>query len=344
MTRCQIIAEAGVNHNGSVDLALRLIDAAVAAGADGVKFQTFLPERLVTAGAPKADYQIANTGDGLQTQQQMLRELALPLEHFGRLKDHCDQAGIEFLSTPFDFESADCIEPLVRRFKVSSGDVTNLPFLEYLSAKGKPIILSTGMSTLDEVAAAVETIRSGFRSSTKAGTSLTLLHCCTDYPCRYEDVNLQAMVTLRSAFGLPVGYSDHTLGIEVPIAAVAMGAEIVEKHFTLDSDMRGPDHKASLLPFQLSEMVQAIRHCEQARGDGIKRPAESEGPMRRLVRKSVVSARKIPEGSRIEPSMLTFKRPGDGICPSRWKELIGKRSGRAIECDQVLRWEDFQDE
>jgi len=344
MTRCQIIAEAGVNHNGSVDLALRLIDAAVAAGADVVKFQTFLPEQLVTADAPKAEYQIANTGDGTQTQRQMLGQLALPFDQYARLKERCDQAGIEFLSTPFDFESADCLEPLVRRYKVPSGEVTNLPFLEYLSAKAKPLILSTGMSTLAEVAAAVETIQSCQRSSARSEAPLTLLHCCNNYPCRYEDVNLQAMATLRSAFGVPVGYSDHTLGIEVPIAAVAMGAEIIEKHFTLDPNMSGPDHRASLTPRQLKEMVSAIRNCEQARGDGVKRPTASEGPMRRLIRKSVVSARDIPAGAVIEPSMLTFKRPGDGISPSRWKELIGQRPRRAIDRDRVLRWEDFQTE
>lgn len=344
MTRCQIIAEAGVNHNGSVDLALRLIDAAVAAGVDVVKFQTFLPEQLVTADAPKAKYQIANTGDGVQSQCQMLRQLALPLDQYARLKDYCDQAEIEFLSTPFDFESADCLEPLVRRYKVPSGEVTNLPFLEYLSAKAKPLILSTGMSTLEEVAAAVETIQACQHPSDETQPPLTLLHCCTDYPCRYEEVNLQAMATLRSAFGVPVGYSDHTLGIEVPIAAVAMGAEIIEKHFTLDPDMPGPDHKASLSARQLKEMVRAIRNCEHALGDGVKRPTASEGPMRQLVRKSVVSARDIPAGAAIEPSMLTFKRPGDGICPSRWKELIGLRSRRAIDRDRVLRWEDFQTE
>ncbi len=342
MTRCQIIAEAGVNHNGSVDLALRLIDAAVAAGVDVVKFQTFLPEQLVTADAPKAEYQIANTGDGAQSQRQMLGQLALPLDHYARLKDHCDQAGIEFLSTPFDFESADCIEPLVRRFKIPSGEVTNLPFLEYLSAKAKPLILSTGMSTLAEVAAAVEAIQSCQRQLAQSEAPLTLLHCCNNYPCSYEDVNLQAMATLRSVFGVPVGYSDHTLGIEVPIAAVAMGAEIIEKHFTLDPDMPGPDHRASLSPRQLKEMVIAIRNCERARGDGVKRPTASEGPLRRLIRKSVVSAREIPVGAVIEPSMLTFKRPGDGISPSRWKELIGLRSQRAIDRDRVLRWEDFR--
>ncbi len=342
MRRCQIIAEAGVNHNGSMELALRLIDAAFAAGADAVKFQTFLPDQLVTANAPKAEYQIVNTGDNTQSQRQMLGQLALPLDHYSRLKDYCDQAGIEFLSTPFDFESADCLEPLVRRYKVPSGEVTNLPFLEYLSAKAKPLILSTGMSTLAEVAVAVETIQSCQRPSAYPAAPLTLLHCCNNYPCRYDDVNLQAMVTLRSAFGVPVGYSDHTLGIEVPIAAAAMGAEIIEKHFTLDPDMPGPDHRASLNPVQLKEMIIAIRNCERARGDGVKRPAASEGPMRRLIRKSVVSAKDIPAGTAIEPSMLTFKRPGDGISPSQWRDLIGLRPRRAIDRDRVLHWEDFQ--
>ncbi len=344
MTRCQIIAEAGVNHNGSADLALRLIDAAVAAGADVVKFQTFLPDELATSDAPKAAYQIVNAGDGAQSQCQMLRQLALPFDDFVRFKEHCDQAGIEFLSTPFDSESADFLEPLVGRYKIPSGEVTNLPCLEYLAAKAKPLILSTGMSTLAEVAIAVDTIQSCQGFWTGSEIPLTLLHCCTDYPCQYGDVNLQAMTTLRVAFGVPVGYSDHTLGIEIPIAAAVMGAVIVEKHFTLDLDMPGPDHRASLNPMQLKEMVTAIRNCERARGDGIKRPAASEGPMRRLVRKSVVSARDIPAGAAIEPSMLTFKRPGDGICPARWRELIGRRSRRAIERDRVLRWEDFQDE
>jgi N,N'-diacetyllegionaminate synthase len=342
MMRCQIIAEAGVNHNGSLETAYRLIDAAIEAGADVVKFQTFVPERLVTAQAPRAEYQIANMGRGTQSQLQMLRDLSLPLDQYERLKSRCDLTGIEFLSTPFDYESADCLEPLVRRYKISSGDLTNLPFLEYLAAKAKPLILSTGMGTLAEAAEAVEAIQARQRSMTITETPLTVLHCSTEYPCRFEDVNLRAMTTMQAAFGIPVGYSDHTLGIEIPVAAVAMGAVMIEKHFTLDPNMPGPDHRASLDPGQFKVMVDAIRNCEHAFGDGIKRPAASELPLRSLVRKSIVAARDIPAEAVIDLSMLSFKRPGDGIAPGRWKDLIGLRTSRTIARDCVLKWEDFR--
>ncbi len=340
MNPCHIIAEAGVNHNGSIDLAFRLIDAAVEAGADGVKFQTFRPENLVTAGASKAEYQIANTGDGTQSQLQMLRQLALPLDQYVRLKEHCDQAGIEFLSTPFDEESVDCLEPLVHRYKIPSGEVTNLPFLEYVSAKRKPILLSTGMSTLAEVAQAVDTLRNSWPQIER--DSLWLLHCSTNYPCPHSDVNLRAMQTLRSAFAVPVGYSDHTRGIEVSVAAVAMGAIIIEKHFTLDRSLPGPDHKASLDPREFRELVTAIRHVHESLGDGIKRPAASEIPIRELVRKSLVAAVEIPSGTIVTRTMVTVKRPGNGISPGQIHQVIGLKAHRSIHRDHVLFWDDFQ--
>lgn len=328
-----IIAEAGVNHNGSVEIAKRLIDAAKTCGADAVKFQTFKAEKLVTRSAEKAEYQKRAGGAG-DSQFEMLKRLELVEDDFRLLLHHCTQVGIEFLSSPFDEESADMLDSLgMATFKIPSGEITNHPFLEHVARKGKPVILSTGMSTLGEVEEAVGILCAG------GAPRLTLLHCVTEYPAPYEEINLNAMLTLRAAFGLKVGYSDHTPGIEVPVAAVALGATVIEKHFTLDNTMDGPDHRASLDPDLFGLMVQAIRNVEQAMGDGIKRPAPCELKNAGIARKSVVAAATIEKGEIISLDKLTIKRPGYGIQPKDMGKLVGLRVNRTITKDEVLKWD-----
>lgn len=328
-----IIAEAGVNHNGSVEIAKRLIDAAKTCGADAVKFQTFKAEKLVTRSAEKAEYQKRAGGAG-DSQFEMLKRLELVEDDFRLLLHHCTQVGIEFLSSPFDEESADMLDSLgMATFKIPSGEITNHPFLEHVARKGKPVILSTGMSTLGEVEEAVGILCAG------GAPRLTLLHCVTEYPAPYEEINLNAMLTLRAAFGLKVGYSDHTPGIEVPVAAVALGATVIEKHFTLDNTMDGPDHRASLDPDLFGLMVQAIRNVEQAMGDGIKRPATCELKNAGIARKSVVAAATIEKGEIISLDKLTIKRPGYGIQPKDMGKLVGLRVNRTITKDEVLKWD-----
>lgn len=328
-----IIAEAGVNHNGSVEIAKRLIDAAKMGGADAVKFQTFKAEKLVTRSAEKAEYQKRAGGAG-DSQFEMLKRLELVEDDFRLLLHHCIQVGIEFLSSPFDEESADMLDSLgMATFKIPSGEITNYPFLEHVARKGKPVILSTGMSTLGEVEEAVGILCAG------GAPRLTLLHCVTEYPAPYEEINLNAMLTLRAAFGLEVGYSDHTPGIEVPVAAVALGATVIEKHFTLDNTMDGPDHGASLDPDLFGLMVQAIRNVEQAMGDGIKRPAPCELKNAGIARKSVVAAATIEKGEIISLDKLTIKRPGYGIQPKDMGKLVGLRVNRTITKDEVLKWD-----
>jgi N,N'-diacetyllegionaminate synthase len=330
--RTLIIAEAGVNHNGDLDLARRLIDAAAEAGADRVKFQTFSADRLVTAGARKAEYQ-AQVTDADESQQAMLRRLELTAETHELLIAHCRQRGVPFFSTAFDLESLDLLARLGQdTFKIPSGEITNLPYLRRVGAYGKPIILSSGMSTLGEIEAALTALQ-------QSGTPrdrITVLHCTTEYPAPMSEVNLQAMLTIGRAFGVAVGYSDHTTGIEVSIAAVALGATVIEKHFTMDRNLPGPDHKASLEPDELRAMVAAIRNIERALGDGIKRPTESELKNRTAGRKSIVAARDIREGEAFSDEILTTKRPGNGISPMRWDEVIGRKARRGYERDELI--------
>lgn len=324
-----IIAEAGVNHNGSFDLACRLVDAAKAAGADCIKFQTFRAQNLVSRNAGKADYQKATTGDG--SQADMLSKLELSYDAFSRLKQYCEEVGITFLSTPFDLESVAFLDALgVPFWKIPSGEVTNLPYLEALAKTGRPVVMSTGMCEMDEIEAALRVLREN-------GTSdIRLLHCNTEYPTPFADVNLRAMETMRRAFGVEVGYSDHTRGIEVPIAAVALGATIIEKHFTLDRNMEGPDHKASLEPDELAAMVSAIRNIEQALGSGEKTASPSEQKNIAVARKSIVAKRAIKAGERLTEDNLTVKRPGSGVSPMRWRDVLGTAAIRDFEEDEMI--------
>lgn len=314
---CFIIAEGGVNHNGDINIAKKLVDTAFEAGADAVKFQSFKAENLVTKNAPKAEYQKKTTGSG--NQYEMLKKLELSYEDHVLLKKYCEGKGIAFISTPFDFESVDLLEKLdIPLYKISSGDLTNTPFLKHIAKLNKPMIVSTGMSNLGEVEVAIKAIK-------EAGNDkISLLHCTSNYPTDYEDVNLNAMITLKNAFNLPIGYSDHTVGIEVPIAAVAKGAKIIEKHFTLDKDMEGPDHKASLNLEELKRMVTSIRNIEKAFGDGIKRCNESEKNTKQVARKSIVAKVNIRKGETISYENITLKRPGNGISPIFIDEIIGK--------------------
>ena len=324
-----IIAEAGVNHNGSFETACRLVDAAKDAGVDCIKFQTFKSENLVSQGAQKADYQKTTTGDGSQV--DMLKKLELSFDDFLRLKDYCDERGICFLSTPFDFESIDFLTTIDMPFwKIPSGEITNYPYLVALARTARPVVMSTGMCEMAEIEAALRVLRDN------GTTDITLLHCNTEYPTPYQDVNLLAMKTLRDAFGVEVGYSDHTQGIEVPIAAVAIGATVIEKHFTLDRTMEGPDHKASLEPNELAAMVSAIRHIEAALGDGNKTPSPSEKKNIAIARKSIVAKRHIKAGELLTADNITVKRPGSGISPMRWPEVLGTRAKRDFDEDELI--------
>jgi N,N'-diacetyllegionaminate synthase len=332
-----IIAEAGVNHNGDVALAHQLIDIAADADADAVKFQTFRAEGVATAEATKAEYQVRTTGsDG--DQLTMIRALELSENYYPKLIEHCHERGIMFMSTPHDWEAIDILDRLdVTAFKVGSGDLTNLPFLKQLSRKGRPIILSTGMGNISEVEEAVETIRS------EGNNRLVLLHCVTSYPAKDEDCNLNAMLTLKQAFQTPVGYSDHTSGVAIALAAVALGARVIEKHFTLDSKMTGPDHEASLEPDELRSLVLGIRRVDKAMGDGIKRPVEVEHGIMVVARKSIVAACDIPANVIITQDMITTKRPGSGILPRYWDDIIGSRSKTPISKDSLIKWNQVGD-
>ena len=331
-----IIAEAGVNHNGSLDLAYQLIDVAKEAGADAVKFQTFKAENVVSRLADKAEYQKKTTGAD-KSQLEMIKKLELSFEGFVKLKKYCDKKGIMFLSTPFDHQSIDFLYDLVDIYKIPSGEITNHPYLKHITAKNKPIIMSTGMANLGEVEEAINTIR-----SVNSKAKISLLHCTTNYPTPYEEVNLKAMQTLAVAFKLPVGYSDHTLGIEAPVAAVAMGAKIIEKHFTLDKKLPGPDHKASLEPDELKEMVKAIRNIEMALGGGIKKPNKSEIEIMKVARRSLIATRDIKVGETIKESDIAIKRPGVGILPKFKDIIIGMKLINGIRQDEPFRWENFK--
>lgn len=327
-----IIAEAGVNHNGSLDLAKKLIDVAAEAGADAVKFQTFKAEKLVSKKAQKAEYQ-KQTTDAAESQYDMIKKLELDEPAHRELIRYCGEKKIRFLSTPFDHESIELLDAQgMEIFKIPSGEITNLPYLRHIGGLGKEVILSTGMADLGEIEDALDLLVSSGTPKEK----ITILHATTEYPCPMDEVNLRAMGTIASAFGVRTGYSDHTRGIEVPIAAVAMGASVIEKHFTLDRRMEGPDHKASLEPDELRAMVAAIRNIEKALGEGIKKPSPSEAKNMAVARKSIVAARPIRAGEVFTSENIAIKRPGSGISPMRYDEIVGERAARDYEEDEPL--------
>ncbi|HKZ05502.1 MAG TPA: N-acetylneuraminate synthase [Methylomirabilota bacterium] len=326
-----VVAEAGVNHNGDLDMARRLVDAAAAAGADAVKFQTFRTDALVTRSAPKAGYQAETTGDG--GQREMLARLELSPDAHAVLRDRCHERGIVFFSAPFDEASVDLLARLdVSVYKVPSGEVTNFPLLRHIAAQARPVILSTGMCTLEEVARAVETLRDA------GDPPLAVLHCVSAYPAPAGETNLRAMDTLRERFRCPVGLSDHSLGVEIAIAAVARGAELVEKHLTLDRSLPGPDHRASLDPDGFAGLVRALRAVESALGDGEKRPMPSEADTRRVARKSLVAARPIRAGERLAAADVAIKRPGTGVPPGDLPRVLGRAVLRDLAPDDVIDW------
>ncbi|WP_295916174.1 N-acetylneuraminate synthase [uncultured Anaerovibrio sp.] len=330
MSKVLIIAEAGVNHNGEIAIAKKMVDVAKDAGVDYIKFQTFVPEKLVSCYAEKAEYQ-KKTTDAAESQLDMLRKLSLSENEFVSLRGYCEEVGIGFISTPFDLESIDFLEKLNMDFwKIPSGEITNLPYLEKIAKTGRKVILSTGMSDIQEIKEAVKVLEGN------GTTEIVLLHCNTQYPTPYEDVNLSAMRTIAKETGKEVGYSDHTQGIEVPIAAVAMGATVIEKHFTLDKTMDGPDHKASLEPDELTQMVSAIRHIEKAVGTGKKEPTASEKGNKAIARKSIVAACKITKGEVFSESNITTKRPGNGISPMKWHEVLGKTAPKDFDEDELI--------
>lgn len=328
MSKVFIIAEAGVNHNGSIDLAKKLIDKAVEASCDCVKFQTFeKAENVISKFAQKADYQKQATSNN-ESQLEMVQKLCLSFDDFKELKKYCENKEIMFLSTPFDLESCDFLNSLnMDIFKIPSGEITNLPYLRKINSFGKKIILSTGMSTLNEIEEALSVVKD---------CDVELLHCTTEYPCPYEDVNLLAIQAMKNHFNLSIGYSDHTIGIEVPIAAVAIGATIIEKHFTLDKNMKGPDHKASLEPTDLMQMVQAIRIIEKALGDGNKKPENSEIKNKKIARKSIVAKCDIKKDQIFTEKNITVKRPGTGISPMLWDEIIGTSAKKNYKEDELI--------
>jgi N,N'-diacetyllegionaminate synthase len=329
-----IIAEAGVNHNGSIEKAIEMIHVAKEAGVDAVKFQTAVPELVITKEATKAEYQL-NITENDETQLEMLKKIHLPLADYKRLKDECDENNIEFMSTPFDEVSIETLKKLeMKRYKIPSGEITNLPYLRQIGRLGRrPVIISTGMATLEEIRATLNI----FLDSGVEKKKITILHCNTEYPTPMKDVNLNAMTTIRDELEVAVGYSDHTLGIEIPIAAVAMGASVIEKHFTLDRTLLGPDHAASLGPEELKTMVSAIRNIEKAMGDGIKKPSPSETKNIPAVRKSIVAKKPIKKGERFSENNLTVKRPGTGISPMEWDAYIGRSADREYQMDDLIK-------
>ena len=328
-----IIAEAGVNHNGSIQTAKKMIDAAIKTGADAIKFQTFKAEQLVTGFAPKAEYQKKTTGRN-ESQFEMLRKLEFGMNEHKQLFDYCRQKGIIFLSSPFDLESIDLLRKLgLTIFKVPSGEITNLPYLRKIGGLKKRVLISTGMSDMKEIDDALNIL-------VKAGTKkkdITVLHCNTEYPTPVEDVNLLALQMIKNAFQVRVGYSDHTTGIEIPVAAVALGAEVIEKHFTLDKKMKGPDHKASLEPYEFGTMVKAIRNIERALGKRKKVPTKSELKNRLIARKSIVATHGIKKGEQFTEKNLTVKRPGTGISPMKWDRVIGKAAKKDFTKDELIK-------
>ena len=332
-----IIAEAGVNHNGNFELAKQLVDKAVEGGADIVKFQTCKAENVISRYADKAEYQKVTTGEA-DSQLEMVRKLMLTYEEYGKLKEYCDEKGIEFLSTAFDLPSVDYLHSIgMRRWKIPSGEITNLPLLIKIAKLGEPIIMSTGMSELSEVADAIKVLKEN------GAGEITILHCTTEYPAPYEDVNLKAIDTMKEAFGLPVGYSDHTKGLEIPVAAVARGACVIEKHFTLDRNMEGPDHKASIEPDELKQMVDMIRHVEVAIGDGTKKVSPSELKNQDIARKSIIAKTAIKAGDVFTEENITTKRPGSGINPMKWFDLLGKTAKHDYQEDYLIEEDELND-
>jgi len=332
---CFVIAEAGINHNGSLKLAKKLIDIAKKAGADAIKFQTFRAENVVIKNAKIAEYQRKNLGKK-ESQFLMLKKFELNYKDFKRLKKYCDKKRIIFLSTPHSEDVIDFLEPLVPAYKIASSDLTNLLFLKKIARKKKPMILSTGMATLGEVKEAINAIK-------KSGNNkIILLHCTSNYPCPPEETNLRAILTLKKDFRLLVGYSDHTLGVIVPMLAVAIGAVIIEKHFTLNRNLFGPDHKASLEPNELKEMVNLIRKTEKILGSNIKKPTLSEKKVRKIVRKSIVAKVDILKGTKIREDMLIIKRPGTGIKPKYFEKIIGRKSKKNISKDSLIKFSDLK--
>jgi N,N'-diacetyllegionaminate synthase len=330
--RVFIIAEAGVNHNGSIELAKRLVDAAKEAGADAVKFQTFKTDRIVTKGAVKADYQKVSTGE-TENQFDMIKKLELDKKAHLELVEHCKYKNIMFCSTAFDLESIDLLKEIgIPFWKIPSGEITNLPFLKKIGGFNEQVILSTGMADLGEIESALNILQEAGTKKNK----ITVLHCNTEYPTPFKDVNLLAMRTIHDAFKIRIGYSDHTLGIEVPIAAVAMGASVIEKHFTLDRNMEGPDHSASLEPDELKQMIRSIRNIEEALGDGVKRPSESELKNKKIARKSIVAAVNIDKGELLTENNITVKRPGDGLSPMLWNLILGKKADKKYSKDEFI--------
>ena len=327
-----IIAEAGVNHNGSIELAFKLIDAAKEAGTDAVKFQSFKADNLVSKKADKAEYQ-KKTTDINESQYEMIKKLELSVDDHKKLMEYCNKVGIQFLSSPFDLDSIDLLNELgLEIFKIPSGEIINLPYLRKIGKLNKNVILSSGMSDLGEIEDALDALIPNGTDKEK----ITILHCNTEYPTPYEDVNLNAMLTIKNSFGVKVGYSDHTKGIEIPIAAVALGAEVIEKHFTLDRNMEGPDHKASLEPNELKQMVSAIRNIEKALGNGIKKPSKSELKNKSIARKSLIAITDIKKGEFFTEENVGVKRPGTGISPMRWDEVIGKNANKDFEIDDLI--------
>ncbi len=332
-----IIAEAGVNHNGNFEIAKQLVDKAAEAGADIVKFQTCKAENVISRYADKAEYQKVTTGEA-DSQLEMVRKLMLTYEEYGKLKEYCDEKGITFLSTAFDLPSVDYLHSIgMKLWKIPSGEITNLPLLIKIASLHEAIIMSTGMSELSEVADAVKVLIEN------GASDITLLHCTTEYPAPYEDVNLKAMETMRDAFDLPVGYSDHTKGLEIPVAAVARGACVIEKHFTLDRNMEGPDHKASIEPDELKQMVSMIRHVEVAIGDGVKKVSASEAKNQDIARKSIIAKTTIKTGDTFTEDNITTKRPGNGLNPMCWFELIGKKAKHDYEEDYLIEKDELDD-
>lgn len=328
-----IIAEAGVNHNGDVTLAKKMVDVAKSCGADAIKFQAFKTDCLVSKVAPKAEYQ-KKINKEQESQFEMIKKLELNCKDYAIIKSYCDKKGVMFISSSFDLESIDLLNKLgLEIFKIPSGEITNLPYLSKIGGLKKKIIMSSGMANLKEVGEALQILEKG-------GTqikNITVLHCNTEYPTPFRDVNLRAMLTIKNTFKVAVGYSDHTLGIEVPIAAVSLGASIIEKHFTLDRNMEGPDHKASVEPQELKAMIKAIRNIEKALGNGIKKPSQSELKNKEIVRKSIVAAENIKRGQAFTEENVTIKRPAMGISPMQWNKLIGKIAKRDFKKDELIR-------
>ena len=346
INRVLIIAEAGVNHNGSIEIAKQMVDKAVDAGVDIIKFQTFKSEKLVSKAARQAEYQQRNIGKQGEGQLEMLKKLELSKQDHEELIAYCNKKGIRFFSTAFDMESIDYLHSLnMGLWKIPSGEITNYPYLRKIASYGEPIILSTGMCELSDIKAAVNVINKFWptansqqptANSQQPTADITILHCNTEYPTPYQDVNLKAMLEIAETFKVKFGYSDHTQGIEVPIAAVALGASVIEKHFTLDKTMEGPDHKASLEPEELKAMVQAIRHIEQALGTGHKTISESERKNIEIARKSIVAACPIKAGELLTEDNLTVKRPGSGISPMRWNEVVGTFAVKDFEEEEPI--------